>query len=125
MVISHGTNDFSFCRAAAPNQGSSTKKGGQNILRTGFGDTFMDIFCSKIFFQITAFMKRDVWGQAKVFYGRQWRIDGVLCTTHFPPLEEKFCYQTNISIRSIFIDGYGISYLAMLAYGTCRYVDKT
>lgn len=66
------------------------------------------------FFQIAAFMKRDVWGQ-QVPYDRQWRIDGVLCTTRFPPLEEKFCYQMNIFIQSIFIDGHLSGYLSLVS----------
>lgn len=50
MVISRGTNDSSFCRVVVPNQGSAKKKEGKMFHGAGFGDTFMDIFCSKIFF---------------------------------------------------------------------------
>lgn len=81
-------------------------------------------FAVRFFFRLPL-LWREMYEAKQVLYGRQWRIDGVLCTTRFPPLEEKFRYQTNISMRSIFIDGPGISHLATLVLDTCRYVGKT
>jgi len=72
MVISRGTNDFSFCRAAASNRESARKKEGENWIPfhgTGFDDTFMGIFCSKIF--LDYFYEERCMGSASILHGRQ------------------------------------------------------
>lgn len=112
MVISHGTNDFSFCRAAASNRGSAKRRRVKRFTKLDSATPLLWISLLQwdFFFSRLLLLWREMYGVSKCLTGRQWRINRVLCTT-------RFSFKRKISLLDdhfywIFIDDHEI-YLSL------------